>query len=68
MDDADAADLAQQQALALAMSRRHATLPAVGSCYFCAEPIEGGRRFCDSDCLHDWERVEAGRRLREGRK
>jgi len=64
MDDADAADLTQQQALASALKRRHATLPAVGTCYFCSEHVEGSRRFCDADCMQDWERVEAARRLK----
>jgi hypothetical protein len=67
MDDADAADLTQQQHLDRAMSRRHATLPSVGTCYSCAERVAEGRRFCDSDCLSDWERIEAARR-RGGRE
>jgi hypothetical protein len=63
MDEADTADLTITQALAAALRRRHATLPAVGTCYSCADPVADGRRFCDADCLRDWERVERARRL-----
>lgn len=67
MDDADAADLTQEQHLTVALSKRHATLPACGACYFCAEPVSDGKRFCDADCLSDWERAEGARR-RGGRR
>jgi hypothetical protein len=63
MDDADTADLTREQTLAAALRRRHATLPAVGTCYSCAEKVEGTRRFCDADCLSDWEKVEKFRRM-----
>jgi len=63
MDEADAADLTINQALAAAMRRRHATLPAVGQCYSCAEPVDDGARFCDADCRQDWERAERARRM-----
>jgi hypothetical protein len=62
MDEADTADLTQQQALAAALRRRHATLPAVGTCYQCAAAVEGARKFCDSDCRSDWERAEEARK------
>jgi hypothetical protein len=63
MDEADTADLTITQALTAALRRRHATLPATGLCYSCADPVADGRRFCDADCLRDWERVERARRL-----
>jgi len=66
MDEADAADLTREQTLALALRRRHVALPPVGMCYYCSEDVEGSRRFCDADCMQDWERVEAARRLRDG--
>lgn len=62
MDEADAADITQQQTLAAALNRRHANLPSVGQCYACGEPVEGSLRFCDGECRDDWERVEAARR------
>lgn len=63
MDEADTADQTCEQTLTAALRRRHATLPAIGTCYSCAELVEDGRRFCDADCLADWERVERARRL-----
>jgi predicted nucleic acid-binding Zn ribbon protein len=66
MDEADAADLTQEQALTAALRRRHATLPAVGQCYSCAEPVADGARFCDADCRQDWERAERARRMNGG--
>jgi hypothetical protein len=68
MDEADAADATVEQHLKRALARRNATLPAVGTCYSCAEPVDGARRFCDRECLEDWERMETGRRRREGGK
>lgn len=66
MDEADAADLTQQQNLTRALRMRHATLPAVGTCYSCGERVEDGRRFCDRDCLDDFERAERARRMNGG--
>ena len=62
-DDADAADATVEQNLRDALTRRRASLPAVGQCYSCAEPVEDGRRFCDRDCLDDYERAEKARRM-----
>jgi hypothetical protein len=66
-DEADLADAQEQAYLAAALARRQATIPAVGQCYSCAERVAEGRRFCDSDCATDWERIEAARR-RGGRE
>jgi len=63
MDEADAADLTVEQHLKRALARRHATLPAVGTCYSCAEPVADGARFCDRECLEDFERAEKARRM-----
>jgi hypothetical protein len=64
MDEADAADITAEQHLKRALARRHATLPAIGQCYSCAEPVEGGsQRFCDRECLDDYERAEKARRM-----
>jgi hypothetical protein len=56
---ADVADLAQVpievfERLALA-ARKPAAPPATGFCLNCAEPLPGGRRWCDADCRDDWE-------------
>ena len=66
MDEADAADATVEQHLKRALTRRHATLVAVGTCYSCAEPVDAGRRFCDADCAQDWERAERARRMNGG--
>lgn len=29
--------------------------PGIGICLFCGEPVEGERRWCDTDCRDDWE-------------
>lgn len=63
MDEADAADITAEQHLQRALARRQATLPAVGQCYSCAEPVDAGRRFCDRDCMDDFERAEKARKL-----
>ena len=63
MDEADAADATVEQHLKRALARRHATLPAIGQCYSCAEPVKGGARFCDRECLEDFERAERARRM-----
>lgn len=56
------AQVQEESALKEALSRRQATLPAVGQCYSCHEQIAGALRFCDRDCMQDWERVQAARR------
>lgn len=28
---------------------------ATGECWFCAEPVESGRRWCDAGCRDDWQ-------------
>ena len=63
MDEADAADITAEQHLQRALARRQATLPAVGQCYSCAKPVDAGRRFCDRDCMDDFERAEKARKL-----
>ena len=63
MDDADAADLTVEQHLNRALARRQATLLAIGQCYSCGEPVDGALRFCDRDCLDDYERAERARRM-----
>jgi len=63
MDEADAADLTVEQHLKRALARRNATLPAVGQCYSCAEPVEGNAKFCNAECREDFERAERARRM-----
>lgn len=30
-------------------------LPAIGKCYNCHEKLHGELRWCDKDCLADWQ-------------
>ncbi len=36
-------------------NRKTLTIPFSGVCLSCEEPVEGQRRFCDSECRADWE-------------
>ena len=65
-DEIDMAAAQEEAYRAAALNRRHASLPSVGQCYACGEPLEGSLRFCDTDCRDDWERTEAAR-MRGGR-
>jgi hypothetical protein len=66
-DEIDKAQFIEERDRALALRTRHATLPAIGRCYSCDEEIAEGRKFCNRDCLEDFEKREAARR-REGGK
>jgi hypothetical protein len=46
----------------MAQVQEEGALRAVGYCYSCHEQLADARRFCNRDCLDDWERVEAARR------
>ena len=61
-DEIDIASVQEEAYRAAALNRRHASLPSVGQCYACSEPVEGRLRFCDTDCRDDWEKDEAARR------
>jgi hypothetical protein len=61
-DEIDMAAAQEEAYRAAALNRRHASLPSVGQCYACGEPLEGSLRFCDTDCRDDWERTEAARK------
>jgi hypothetical protein len=65
MDDADVSQArmeAEQERLLAA--RQWSMLPRTGECYNCGEPTE--ERFCDRDCLTDWEQRQAANK-RNGR-
>lgn len=44
--------------LAIKVARSAPQLAATGSCLYCDSPIEGERRFCDADCMADFERQQ----------
>jgi len=33
-------------------------LPATGACHWCSASVPDGARFCDKDCLDDYDRME----------
>lgn len=40
----------------LALQRRAPEAPpATGTCLYCDEPTEPGRRWCDAECRDEWE-------------
>lgn len=55
----DIADLAQEHIekhypLTLSV-RKTVPPPTTGQCLNCDADLPNGERFCDADCLHDWE-------------
>jgi hypothetical protein len=66
MDEADAAAHQEELARAAATKKRYATLPACGFCYSCTVSLGAGLRFCDAECMADWEHAEKMRKLKGG--
>jgi hypothetical protein len=60
VDDADKSQDIDALFQRAALERRRPTLPAIGRCYFCEEPIQAGN-FCDIDCSRAWDRLEMAR-------
>lgn len=46
------------QPMLLAASRKPEGPAPTGFCLYCDEPVGEGRRWCDSDCMGDWQRVQ----------
>ena len=65
-DEADLAFDSEQRHLSMALAAqrgRGAVLQPIGSCHFCGNDADIGRRlFCDSDCAGDWEYEDSLRR------
>lgn len=57
-DDANALVELQLQ-VAMASRERAVMRPFTGCCYWCREPVEAPRIFCDADCRDDFERDAA---------
>ncbi|MGC6031682.1 hypothetical protein [Enterobacter kobei] len=56
MDDVDMASQAELARMAqLLRSRTRASLPFIGLCHNCCEPLEDAH-FCDADCRDDYEK------------
>jgi hypothetical protein len=63
-DEADRANDRAQQNLELSIRAALTSapsLPAIGSCYNCDEPVAESKRFCDAACRDDWQRAHPGR-------
>ncbi len=41
--------------LAIEAARKSNPIPATGYCLNCETPLDEGHRWCDSDCLRDWQ-------------
>lgn len=66
----DIADQAQQMYECLelhlvqnARERRNKVLPYVGHCHYCYEETESPKRFCDDNCMEDWEKEKRIQRI-----
>ena len=59
-DDVDVANEQMELTLMSARLRRNPTLPAIGQCYNCEEPLKMGV-FCDADCRDDYEKRTRGK-------
>lgn len=57
-DDADALVELQLRA-AMTCRQRQVMRQFTGCCYWCREPVESPRIFCDADCRDDFERDAA---------
>jgi hypothetical protein len=58
---ADEIDRAQDLNLAMndmAAKHRKPTLPALGICHYCSEPVAGEAKFCDADCSADYDKEQ----------
>lgn len=56
MDIYDQATEREEQDRALASQQRRPEGPeATGLCHNCGEPLGGGARWCDAECLRDWQ-------------
>lgn len=49
--------------VALRNAANHAPpMPATGACHWCDALLPAGARFCDRDCMQDWQREQDARR------
>ena len=65
MDDIDRAQEREQFDREMSIRCRHASMQQLepdGSCHFCSATVASGVRFCDKDCLDDWQREQDARR------
>lgn len=56
----DRAEQFLAHALGQASSKAN-SLPPIGRCYNCESPLEGDKKFCDTDCRDDFQRRNPGK-------
>lgn len=70
-DEADVAGEFQEAFLASSLAAQRTKVSdspkATGKCLFCDEPIQPKARWCDKDCMDDWQREEDAKRRNSGR-
>lgn len=64
---AESEELFLQVSLAAARNAQVESPKPKGCCLNCDAPLEAPRRWCDKDCMEDWERAENSRRRATGR-
>lgn len=56
-DEADMAQLHIEREVELTLrSRKQEVVAATGYCLNCDTPLAAGHRWCDHDCMTDWEK------------
>lgn len=62
MDEADQTQQRIEAELEQAMKLKRPALPFTGYCYNCAEMVDTSHKFCDADCMADWEHRQESRK------
>lgn len=50
---------------ALSRSKLHPEVEATGACLNCDHILHNGRRWCDVECMEDWQKREQQERMQE---
>ncbi len=60
MDAIDRATTEQERELNRALAHRKPEPPkqGTGKCWYCKTEVEKGRRWCDKNCMTDWENLQ----------
>jgi len=65
-DQATAREEQERDACIARVRSQTSRLKPVGYCYYCSEPVKSDRRFCDKDCMEDWEHQDKMHRIGGG--
>jgi len=56
-DEADVAQMHIEREVEIALkSRKREVVEATGYCLNCEAPLQEGHRWCDHDCMSDWDK------------